>query len=147
MLFKKNMGFVQKGCCKIGHCNRGLYNVQYWCCEKGSCTNGSVYMCFIQRGVLQRGVVKHCIFRCRYQKSLGKKSCVICHMSPVTYHLTTTLCSLSCYDSPRRFGGTTAGGLVNYRVNKNKHTILLASYPGNFGKNIFDLKSQSLYNK
>ena len=37
---------------------------------------------------------------------------VTCHMSCVTFHLAATLCSLSCYKSPRRFGDTTARGWV-----------------------------------
>ena len=60
--------------------------------------------------------------------------CVTYHLSPVTYHLTTTLCSFSCYKSPRRFGVATAGDLVCvciyrgkfYRYNKGL-TILIES--------------------
>ena len=42
---------------------------------------------------------------------------IIWHMSPVTCHLTVTLCGFSCYESPRRFGDATNGGLVIDRVN------------------------------
>ena len=39
---------------------------------------------------------------------------VTCHLlpSPVTCHLTTTLCSFSCYESPRMLGDAAEGGLV-----------------------------------
>ena len=39
-------------------------------------------------------------------------SCVTRQLSPVTSHLTTTLFSFSCYDSPRMFGEAVEGGLV-----------------------------------
>ena len=42
--------------------------------------------------------------------------CVTCHLAHVTFHMTTPLCSFSCYESPRRFGDTAAGGLVTDRV-------------------------------
>ena len=35
-------------------------------------------------------------------------------MSPVTCHLTTTLCRFSCYERPRRFGDSTAGVSENF---------------------------------
>ena len=42
---------------------------------------------------------------------------VMCHLSPVTCYLTIILCSFTCYESPRRFGDTTAaGGLVKERL-------------------------------
>ena len=37
---------------------------------------------------------------------------VMQHLSPVTYHLTTTLYSFSCYESPRLLGDAGDGGLV-----------------------------------
>ena len=39
------------------------------------------------------------------------------HLSPVTCHLNTTLCSFSCYESPLRLGDVAAGGLVKDGVN------------------------------
>ena len=35
-----------------------------------------------------------------------------CHLSHVTCHLTTTLCSYPCYESHRRFGDMAARGLA-----------------------------------
>ena len=43
---------------------------------------------------------------------------VLCDLSPVTFHLTTTLWSFSCSESPRRFGDAAAGGLMIVRVKK-----------------------------
>ena len=40
---------------------------------------------------------------------------IVCHLSPVASrlsHLTDTLCSFTCYKSPRRFGYATVEGLV-----------------------------------
>ena len=39
-------------------------------------------------------------------------SCVMRQKSPVTCHLTTTLCNFSCYESPRMLGDAVDGGLV-----------------------------------
>ena len=50
------------------------------------------------------------------------------HVSPVTCHLITTLRSFTCYESLRRFGDATAGGMVIYKkrflVNKFKEYSL-----------------------
>ena len=40
--------------------------------------------------------------------------------SPVTCHLTTTLCSFSYYESPRRLGDVAFGGLVVNRVKERE---------------------------
>ena len=50
-------------------------------------------------------------------------SCVTCHMSTVTRSpsdLTITLCSFTCYESPRWFGNAAPGGLQIERVKKNR---------------------------
>ena len=48
-------------------------------------------------------------------------STVSCHRSPVPRHLTTTLCSLSCYESPRMLGDAAEGYLVIDREKKKKY--------------------------
>ena len=52
-------------------------------------------------------------------------------MSPVTCHLTATLCSFTYSESPRRFGDAAAGG----------------SYLGILRKNLFNQKSPSTSNR
>ena len=58
----------------------------------------------------------------------------------VSCHLTTSLCSFSRYESPRRFGDAAAGGLVidrvkksNKKLQKTKKTIV-TSYLSNLGR-------------
>ena len=41
---------------------------------------------------------------------------VTCNMSPVTCHLTTTLCSFSSYESPGMSDDAAEGGMLNERV-------------------------------
>ena len=53
-------------------------------------------------------------------------SCVTFHLCPVTcplspVPLTTTLCSFSCHESPKRFGNAAAGGLVIDKTNLRKN--------------------------
>ena len=47
---------------------------------------------------------------------------VTCHLSCVTSHLTTNLCSFTCYESLMRFGDAAAGGFVINIVLK-KHIV------------------------
>ena len=60
----------------------------------------------------------------------------MCHLSPVTSHLTTTLCSFSCYEGPRKSCDAAAGGLVNnknpmktfYKLTKSLNPSPIKSY-------------------
>ena len=45
---------------------------------------------------------------------------VTCHLSPVTYQLMTTLCSFSCYESPKMLDDANVGILVIDRINAQK---------------------------
>ena len=47
---------------------------------------------------------------------------VTCPLSPVTCHLTTTVHSISCYESPKRFGDIAVVDLVIDRVEKLQKT-------------------------
>ena len=51
-----------------------------------------------------------------------------CQVSHVTCHLTTTLCSFSCSESPRRFGDAAEGGLVIVRVKIPFHAHFCSLY-------------------
>ena len=55
--------------------------------------------------------------------------CVTCHLSLVTYNLTTALCSFSCFESPRRFVGAAQGGWVIDRVKLNRVAALITDPP------------------
>ena len=47
-------------------------------------------------------------------------SFVPCYLLCVTCHLTTTLCSFTCYESPTTFGDVAVGGLMIDREKKKK---------------------------
>ena len=80
-------------------------------------------------------------------------SCVTCYLSHVTCHLTTTLCSFSCYESPTIFGNAAVARLVIKRVKINKNAKKKTLNKFNqllFGPRrgtLFNYKSPALTNK
>ena len=57
----------------------------------------------------------------------------MCHLSPVTCHLTTTLSSFTCYENPRKFGDAAWGLLINEvkkKQEKNSFQFLVKQYLG-----------------